>query len=140
MGPSTHDPTGLRKPSRAPGVWLDEHINQSHRVRIRLALTARLSARVSGTRLNMQIRRLVRWVALGLTAAAVAQELRKPPGERRWTGTVGGFVPYDFRVPTLDRARERLWNPDSSKIVSPQVFRVGWSLNFGRLARLAGLV
>jgi hypothetical protein len=88
----------------------------------------------------MRINRLVKWAAFGLTVAAVVQEMRKPPDEREWNGIVAWFVPYDFRMPTPERVRERLWNPDSPTLVSPQVFGVGWTVNFGRLARLAGVV
>ena len=67
-----------------------------------------------------------------LTGAALIQELRKPSDQRTWHGVVAGFVPYDFRMPTVDRVRERLWDPEAA-VVQPQVFGVGWTLNFGRL-------
>lgn len=67
-----------------------------------------------------------------LTGVALAQELRKPSEQRTWHGVVAGFVPYDFRMPTVERARERLWDPEG-EVVQPQVFGVGWTLNLGRL-------
>ena len=73
---------------------------------------------------------LLKLLVMILTGAAIAQELRKPANERTWHGVVGGVVPYDFRVPTPDRIRERLWDPQGS-IVQPQVFGVGWTLNLG---------
>ncbi|MGH2788433.1 MAG: DUF5808 domain-containing protein [Actinomycetota bacterium] len=76
--------------------------------------------------------KLVWW---GLAAAAIAQELRKPAEDREWHGTVAGFVPYDYRFPTMERARDRLWNPDGP-LLGPQVFGVGWSVNFGRVVEL----
>lgn len=79
---------------------------------------------------------LVRLVAMGLTAAAVVKELRTPQDERTWHGEVAGFVPYDFRVPTVERFRERVWDPEGDHIVSPHVFGVGWTLNLGRIVRL----
>ncbi|MDY6793824.1 MAG: DUF5808 domain-containing protein [Actinomycetota bacterium] len=42
-------------------------------------------------------------------------------------------IPYDFRSPTLSRLRERLWNPDDSRIFTPRFYGVGWSLNFATL-------
>ena len=48
-----------------------------------------------------------------------------------------GFVPYDFRVPTLARLRERMWDPQSAHLVNPRAFGVGWTLNVGRLVELA---
>jgi uncharacterized membrane protein len=70
----------------------------------------------------------------GLTVAAVVRELRLPADERTWHGRIL-YVPYDFRIPTLARVRERLWAPDQALVV-PQVFGVGWSLNIGRLVAL----
>ena len=72
-----------------------------------------------------------------LMAGAVAQELRKPQAQREWHGRVAGAVPYDLRPPSVDRIRSRVWDPDNPKIVMPQVFGVGWTLNLGRLKRLA---
>ena len=79
---------------------------------------------------------LVRLVTMGLTVAAVVKELRTPQDERTWHGEVAGFVPYDFRVPTVERIRERVWDPEGDHIVSPHVFGVGWTLNVGRIVRL----
>lgn len=42
-------------------------------------------------------------------------------------------VPYDFRRPTLARIRERMWNPDDPRVVTPRVFGVGWTLNLATL-------
>ncbi len=79
---------------------------------------------------------LLRLEALGLTAAAIAQELRKPAPERQWHGRVAGFVPYDFRIPTPERIRSSWWNPEAEQLLMPQVFGVGWTLNVGRIVRL----
>jgi hypothetical protein len=84
-----------------------------------------------------RLRRIVKLVGLGLLIAAVADQLRRPPAERTWEGTVAGFVPYDFRVPTLERAKSRWWNPDEHRLFVPQVFGVGWTMNFARLADIA---
>ena len=81
-------------------------------------------------------RKLGRLVGLGLTAAAIVTERRKPPEEREWHGRLGGIVPYDFRRPTVERAKASLWDPDSSRLITPQVFGVGWTLNLGRVVRL----
>jgi hypothetical protein len=74
-----------------------------------------------------------------LIGAAIATELNKPPDERTWHGTIVGIVPYDLRVPTLDSAREKLWNP-TGNFWSPTVFGVGWTLNLGRVAAQLGLL
>jgi hypothetical protein len=66
-------------------------------------------------------------------------QLRRPSEERTWEGTVVGFVPYDFRMPTIERARSRWWNPDEPRLFVPQVFGLGWTVNFARLVgRLRG--
>jgi hypothetical protein len=84
-----------------------------------------------------RFRRFVRLVAFGLVLAAVIDQLRRDPEERTWEGSVAGIVPYDFRMPTLERARSRWWNADDNRLFVPQVFGVGWTINFARLARLA---
>ena len=79
---------------------------------------------------------LVRLATIGLAVAAVVKELRLPAEERTWHGVVAGFVPYDYRVPTLARFKERLWAPDSEHVFNPQVFGVGWTVNVGRVVEL----
>jgi len=66
---------------------------------------------------------------------AVIQELRKPKDQRTWHGKVGDLVPYDFRMPTVERVRTTYWNPDGP-MVSGKVFGVGWAPNFGTLSKL----
>ena len=83
-----------------------------------------------------RIQKLVRLVTFGLAVAAVTKELRTPAQERTWEGVVAGFVPYDFRMPTVDRIRERIWNPESENLISPHVFGVGWTVNVGRVVEL----
>ena len=84
-----------------------------------------------------RFRRFVKLVAFGLVLAALIDQLRRDPEERTWEGSVAGVVPYDFRMPTLERARSRWWNTDDDRLFVPQVFGVGWTINFARLARLA---
>jgi len=80
---------------------------------------------------------LVRLATIALAVAAVVKELRLPAEERTWHGVVAGFVPYDYRVPTLARFKERLWAPESEHVFNPQVFGVGWTVNVGRVVELA---
>ena len=84
-----------------------------------------------------RFRRFVRLVAFGLVVAALIDQLRRDPEERTWEGSVAGIVPYDFQMPTLERARSRWWNTDDDRLFVPQVFGVGWTINLARLARLA---
>jgi hypothetical protein len=72
---------------------------------------------------------VIRLLGIALLAAAVAQELRKPTEERSWHGKVGGIVPYDFRVPTMERIREAYWSPDNPRVFTDRVLGVGWGIN-----------
>jgi len=65
----------------------------------------------------------------GLVSAAIIEQVRRPPNERTWHGTILGF-PYDFRPPTLEKLRNTLWNKDTSQIFLPHAFGLGWSINF----------
>lgn len=76
--------------------------------------------------------RTLAWVAF---IGALYQELRKPPAERTWHGRVAGVIPYDFRVPSLDRFRSAYWDPTSDTIFSDRVFGVGWAVNIPVAAR-----
>jgi hypothetical protein len=82
------------------------------------------------------IKHLLRLVWVGLVVAAVVKELRTPSEERTWHGVVAGFVPYDFRVPTIARLRERVWAPEEEHLLNPHPFGVGWTLNVGRVVSL----
>ncbi len=83
------------------------------------------------------LRKLIKWTAFALAIMAIAEQLRRPSEDRTWEGKVVGFVPYDFRLPTIERARSRWWNPDEPRLFVPQVFGVGWTMNFAQLVRLA---
>jgi len=79
---------------------------------------------------------LVRVAVLALATAAVVKELRLPADERTWHGKVVGFVPYDFRMPTIERIKQRVWDPEGDHLLSPHVFGVGWTVNLGRVYTL----
>jgi hypothetical protein len=79
--------------------------------------------------------KLIRTLAWMAFAAAIYQELRKPPEARTWNGKVAGVVPYDFRVPTLDHLRDAYWSPESDRVFSENVVGVGWAVNVPVAAR-----
>jgi len=81
----------------------------------------------------VSLKDLWRAVLAIIGVVALIQELRKPKDERTWHGKVASFVPYDFRVPTMDRMKTTYWNPDGA-LVGGKVFGVGWAPNFGALA------
>ena len=83
-----------------------------------------------------RLRQLITLVLIALTAAAVAQQMRRPAEERDWHGQVLG-VPYDFRWPTLDRVKETYWNPEDDRIFPKRVLGLGWGVNFHALMRYA---
>ena len=83
------------------------------------------------------LKKAITLVAIALTVAAVVKELRKPEPERQWHGKIASVVPYELRMPTMERARERLWNPEAASVVGPRVFGVGWSLNAGKAVAMA---
>ena len=87
----------------------------------------------------MRLDRIAIAGGLVLVGAAVATELAKPARERHWHGELLGVVPYDLRLPTISRARDRWWNPADERLFTPHVFRVGWSINLARLASCAGV-
>jgi uncharacterized membrane protein len=78
----------------------------------------------------MRSRDLLRTVITAFTVAAVVYAVRTKQPEGRLLG-----VPYDFRFPTLARLRDRVWNPDDRRLITPQVFGVGWGVNLYELRR-----
>ncbi|RJO72962.1 hypothetical protein D5S18_22020 [Nocardia panacis] len=42
-------------------------------------------------------------------------------------------VPYDWRRPTWERVKARMWNPDDPRLFTPKSFGWGYDLNFYRL-------
>ena len=79
--------------------------------------------------------KLVRTLAWATLVAAIYQELKKQPQERTWHGRVAGTVPYDFRVPTLEKFREAYWAPDTDRVFSDRVIGVGWAVNIPAAVR-----
>ena len=71
-------------------------------------------------------------VVIGISALmglAIREQLHMPPEERTWHGTLNG-IPYDFRWPTIERLREAFWNKNTVRVLVPQAFGMGWSINF----------
>ena len=83
--------------------------------------------------------RFVQMAVITVALAAVCQELEKPAEERTWRGKVG-FIPYNFRIPTIERIREGYWNEDSPDVFSPEVIGLGWAINFHAILEKMRLV
>lgn len=75
------------------------------------------------------ILRVIGAALITVTLAAVCQELEKPKAERRWHGKLG-FIPYDFRMPTLARFKAAFWNELDDRIFTKAALGVGWGINF----------
>jgi hypothetical protein len=54
---------------------------------------------------------------------------------RSHDGRQGKFLglPYDWRPMTRDRIRERAWNPDDPRIMTPHVYGWGLGVNWYQL-------
>jgi hypothetical protein len=72
---------------------------------------------------------LLRMTIVGAVGAAIYKEMKLPPEQRTWHGSLFGFVPYDFRMPTPARIARAWWNPRSQKLFNEQPFGVGWVVN-----------
>ena len=59
--------------------------------------------------------------------------------ERKSHGSFCG-IPFDFRVPTIGRLRERMWNPEDPRVITPTAFGAGWSINLYQAGRDIGLI
>jgi len=82
---------------------------------------------------------LIRMAVFAAVAAAIYTELRKPPAERTWNGRVLNVIPYDFRIPTLERLREAYWNSSSPRLFTDRPLGVGWAINLPTLMRRLGI-
>ena len=67
--------------------------------------------------------------AASLVGSAIVQQLSRPASERTWHGKIVG-VPYDFRVPTPEKLRDTFWNKNTSQVLVPHAFGMGWTVNF----------
>ena len=76
--------------------------------------------------------RLAQAAAITVTMVALCQEMEKPKEERQWHGKVG-FIPYDFRLPTLARLRECYWNTEETRIFTDKAVGIGWGINIHAL-------
>ncbi len=86
---------------------------------------------------GLGVREILRLAGIALFVVAVAQQMRRPAGQRDWQGRVLGFIPYDFRRPTLSRILSRWWNPADRRLLTEHVFGIGWSVNLAQLLRFA---
>lgn len=55
----------------------------------------------------------------------------------KWSGRLLG-MPYDLDRPTWARVKRRVWNAEDDRILVPEVFGWGWTVNLHALLRRAG--
>jgi hypothetical protein len=79
---------------------------------------------------------LLAWLSLDAALAAVIQQLSQPRQFRTWHGRVAGFIPYDFRRPTLRRILDAFWAPDNPRLFTDTALGIGWSINLAQLPRV----
>ena len=53
----------------------------------------------------------------------------------RSRGKSFGLVPYDFRSPSLARARQTFWNARDQRFLVPVFFGIGWTVNLKSVSR-----
>ena len=82
---------------------------------------------------------LLRMAVVAAVGGAIYTELRKPPEQRTWHGKLLGFVPYDFRLPTLEGLGQAYWNPHSPKVFTARPLGIGWAVNIPTLLRRVGV-
>jgi hypothetical protein len=85
------------------------------------------------------LKSIIRTAVLVAVGAALYRELRLPPEQRTWQGRVLGFVPYDFRIPSVGRLRDAYFNTDTDRLFSPTPFGVGWAVNVAAVLKRFGM-
>ncbi|HAX24918.1 MAG TPA: DUF5808 domain-containing protein [Thermomicrobiales bacterium] len=86
-----------------------------------------------------RIRRLAGIALAVVVGVALVDQLGRAPEDRDWHGEALG-VPYDFRLPTPDRVRQRAWNREDERVLVPRVWGVGWTINVRQFVRRLGLL
>ena len=83
-----------------------------------------------------------RKLPLALVCLAALGFLRWMQNRRGAEGMVGSFlgIPYDFRWPSSAVLRERFWNREDQRVLTPHVLGWGWSVNFYALGKHLGLL
>lgn len=67
-----------------------------------------------------------------LAMLVLTHAARAATGKVPKTGKVLG-MPYDWRRPTIDRVKSRVWNPAERRLFVPRAFGIGWDINVARL-------
>lgn len=81
------------------------------------------------------LRGILTLFALALVGLGIADQLKRPSGERTWHGKIWGVIPYDFRVPSLEKLARSMWDPGDERVLKDRAFGVGWDLNLGAVAK-----
>lgn len=49
-------------------------------------------------------------------------------------------IPYNWRKPTAERYKNRLWNPDDERVLIPKTFGWGYEVNLYEVGRRLGVL
>jgi hypothetical protein len=79
------------------------------------------------------------WKLLVVMAALAGPPLALRALGRPLAGSLLG-IPYDFRLPTIDRAKRALWDPSSDRLLLPHLYGWGYSPNLHALGRRLGVL
>ena len=61
----------------------------------------------------------------GMTDGSAQASGQPPKPQGYWAG-----IPYDWRRPTVERVKSRMWNPQDPRLCTPRAWGWGWDLNF----------
>ena len=78
---------------------------------------------------------LWRTAVMLFTIAAAVHAYRTKQSQGRYYN-----VPFEFRIPTIERAKKRVWNPSDRRLFTPNIFGVGWTLNLHEAARRLNII
>ena len=71
---------------------------------------------------------------MGDEAGSKNEDSKRDPHELEDKDVHG--LPYDWRRPTVSRAKSRMWNGEDPRMFPPKSFGAGWTVNFYWLAHL----
>lgn len=76
----------------------------------------------------------LRFIFQIFAVATIVYAIKTKQSHGRFVG-----VPFEFRMPTIDRIRQRWWNPDDPRLFTEHAFGIGWSINLYQLREKLGM-
>ena len=81
----------------------------------------------------MSKRNKIKTALLLFTVATVAYSIKSKKSHGWFLG-----VPFDWRVPSINEVKQRLWNPSDDRLFAPTTFGIGWLPNAHQLLQRLG--